>query len=73
MLSKDKAYYQKKLLSLRTAVDMLIEELGEGSAPSPAPKQRKDLKTKRKQDHAVHYALNTWRKPQSLKKSPDLK
>jgi hypothetical protein len=68
MTTKDQTYYKEKLSMLRSVIDRLIGELDAETPPS-APRQRRNLKAVRVQNHAANYIAGTWKKPKSLKKA----
>lgn len=67
MQEKDKKYFRQRLLALRNAIDEVVGELGDSNS-DPAPRIRRNLKKERVENHETNYAMNRWKKPESLKK-----
>lgn len=67
-MSTQSKYFTQKLLTLRGAIDELLEEMKEDHAPPESPRIRRNLKKNRIDNHETNYSLGSWRKPKQLKK-----
>lgn len=67
--AKRSRYFTQKLLTLRGAIDELLEEMKEEQEAPESPRIRRNLKKERIDHHEQNYSIGTWRKPKQLKKA----